>query len=61
MVICMRTFSEVNRDIRNCKIKQETAKNNKEYLKYSALLYDLEEEKEEIWNTLFNGHKNIVI
>lgn len=41
----MRTLSEVNRDISECE----------------ALLYDLIDEKELIWETLFDGYKNMVI
>ena len=56
----MRTLSEINRDIQQCEaiISKHS---NKDCLHYKALLYDLKEEKEEIWNTLFNGYKNQVI
>ena len=57
----MRTLSEVNRDINNCKALINSAKDRKSYLYYKALLYELKDEKETIWNTLFKGHKNKVI
>ena len=57
----MRTLSEVNRDIEKCKALINSAKDRKSYLHYKALLYELKDEKETIWNTLFEGHSNMVI
>ena len=44
----MRTFDEVNRDLR-------IYKNDKEKIK------ELEEEKQLIWDTLYEGHRNFEI
>lgn len=41
----MRTFDEINSDLRKFK-------NDKEKVR------ELKEEKEEVWNTLFEGHRN---
>lgn len=57
----MRTLSEVNRDINDCKALMNSANNPKRYFHYKALLSVLEDEKETIWNTLFEGHRNQVI
>lgn len=57
----MRTFSEINKDINNIKGKLNTAKTNKEYLSYKAMLYELKDEKEKVWNNLFEGHRNYEI
>ena len=57
----MRTLSEVNRDINDCEALINSAKDRKSYLHYKALLYELKDEKETIWNTLFEGHRNVVI
>lgn len=43
----MRTLEEINRDIKETKDKE--------------LLKKLKNEKEEVWNTLFEGHKNYKI
>lgn len=57
----MRTLSEVNRDISECEALLNVAKTTEEALHLKALLYDLIDEKELIWETLFNGYKNMVI
>ena len=57
----MRTLSEVNRDIQDCKALINSAKDRKSYLHYQALLYELKNEKETIWNNLFEKHRNKVI
>lgn len=57
----MRTIEEVNRDIKKCKECIHTSINNEQYFKYTALLYELQDEKELIWNTLFEGHRNQII
>ena len=57
----MRTLSEVNRDINDCKALMNSANSSKRYFHYKALLYKLENEKETIWNTYFEGHRNMVI
>lgn len=57
----MRTFSEINKDINNIKDKLNNAKTNKEYLSYKAMLYELKDEKEKIWNNLFESHRNYEI
>ena len=57
----MRTLSEVNRDIENCQTLINSAKDRKSYLHYKAILYNLKDEKELIWNSLFDGHKNMMI
>lgn len=43
----MRTLEEINRDIKETKNKK--------------LLRKLKNEKEEVWNTLFEGHRNYKI
>ena len=57
----MRTLSEINRDIQEVKKDLNCAKTNKEYLFYKALLLELKDEKEIIWNSLFKGHRNYKI
>lgn len=57
----MRTLSEINRDIQECEKKLNTIKNEKEFLSYKAILSDLKDEKQLVWDTLFEGHKNVVI
>lgn len=57
----MRTLSEVNRDIEDCKALLNVAKTTKEALHFKALLYELKDEKALIWDTLFDGHRNMVI
>lgn len=57
----MRTLSEVNRNIQKIKTDLNCAKTNKEYLFYKALLLELKDEKEIIWNSLFEGHRNYKI
>lgn len=57
----MRTFSEVNRDIHNCKKKIENVSSKKEYFQLLGVLDKLECEKELIWNTLYKNHRNIRI
>ena len=57
----MRTLSEVNRDISECEALLNIAKTTEEALHLKALLYDLIDEKELIWETLFDEHKNMVI
>lgn len=57
----MRTLSEVNRDINECKALMNSTDNPKRYFHYKGLLCVLENEKKTIWNTLFEGHKNMVI
>lgn len=57
----MRTLSEVNRDIEDCKALLNVAKTTKEALHLKALLYELKDEKALIWDTLFDGHRNMVI
>lgn len=57
----MRTLSEINRDIQQCKTSINVAKTTKEALHYKALLYKLKNEKELVWNTYFERHKNMVI
>lgn len=57
----MRTLSEVNRDISKCEALLNVANTTEEALHLKALLYDLKDEKELIWETLFDGHKNMVI
>lgn len=57
----MRTLSEVNRDISECEALLNVAKTTEEALHLKALLYDLIDEKELIWETLFDGYKNMVI
>ena len=57
----MRTLSEINRDINKILSEINLAKTNKEYLHYKALLYELKDEKERVWNNLFEGHRNYEI
>lgn len=57
----MRTLSEVNRDISKCEALLNVAKTTEETLHFKALLYDLKEEKQIIWDNLFDGHRNMVI
>lgn len=57
----MRTFSEVNRDIQQCKEMMELAVDRKTYLYWNALLCGYKEERELIWDTLYKGHRNRVI
>lgn len=57
----MRTLSEVNRDISKCEALLNVAKTTEEALHFKALLYDLKEEKQIIWDNLFDGHRNMVI
>ena len=57
----MRTLSEVNRDIAKCEALLNVAKTTEEALHFKALLYDLKEEKQIIWDNLFDGHRNMVI
>ena len=57
----MRTLSEINRDIQQCEASINVAKTTKEALHYKALLYELKNEKELVWNTYFEKHKNMVI
>lgn len=57
----MRTLSEINRDINKILSEIKLAKTNKEYLHYKALLHELKDEKEKVWNTLFEGHRNYEI
>lgn len=54
----MRTLSEVNKDIEECKKAIDISRSKKDILHYKAVLYELKDEKEEIWNALFNGHRN---
>ena len=53
----MRTFSEINRDLQKCESKIANSKTNKEYLKYIAMRRDLIDEKELLWNTLYEPSK----
>ena len=57
----MRTLSEINRDIQQCEASINVAKTTKEALHYKALLYEPKNEKELVWNTYFEKHKNMVI
>lgn len=57
----MRTFSEINHDIRKCKQNIENASSKKEYFQCLALLDKLECEKDRVWDTLFHKHRNIRI
>jgi len=57
----MRTFSEINHDIRKCKQNIENASSKKEYFQCLALLDELECEKDRVWDTLFHNHRNIRI
>lgn len=57
----MRTLSEINRDINVVLSEINLAKTNKEYLHYKALLIELKDEKEKVWNALFNKHRNCEI
>lgn len=57
----MRTLIEVNKDIEDCKALMNNAKSSKRYFHYKALLSVLENEKKTIWNTYFEGHRNMVI
>lgn len=57
----MRTLSEVNRDISKCEALLNVANTTEEALHFKALLYDLKEEKQIIWDNLFDGHRNMVI
>ena len=61
VVVSMRTFSEINHDIKKCKEKIENTSSEKEYFKCLALLDALEYEKDKVWDTLFNKHRNIRI
>ena len=54
----MRTFCEINRDIQQCEASINVAKTTKEALHYKALLHKLRDEKELVWDTLFERHKN---
>lgn len=54
----MRTFSEINRDIQDCKHKLNTYKNAEEKVYYNSLLLKLYNEKDKVWNTYFEGHRN---
>ena len=54
----MRTFSEINRDIQDCKHKLNNHKNAEEKVYYNSLLLKLYNEKDEVWNTYFEGHRN---
>lgn len=51
-VIHMRTFSEINHNIRKCKQNIENASSKKEYFQCLALLDELECEKDRVWSTL---------
>lgn len=61
----MRTFSEVNRDLQ--KVNKELEKFKTECLPVERYNYlrakrrELNEEKENIWNTLYEGYRNIRI
>ncbi len=57
----MRTFSEINRDIQHCEACLSVCKSNDEYKKYKNILRNLKEEKEIVWQNLFEGHRNMVI
>lgn len=57
----MRTFSEINRDIQDCKHKLNTYTKAEEKVYYNSLLLKLYNEKDEVWNTYFEGHRNQVI
>lgn len=57
----MRTLCEVNRDIEECEASLNATRNTKEALHLKAILYELKSEKELIWDTLFNKHRNINI
>ena len=48
----MRTFSEINNDIRKCKQNIENTSSKKEYFQCLALLDELECEKDRVWSTL---------
>ena len=54
----MRTFSEINRDIQDCKHKLNTYTKAEEKVYYNSLLLKLYNEKDEVWNTYFEGHRN---
>lgn len=58
MINFVREIEQINRDLKKCEQDLAKAKTTEELVHYTTLKWELENEKREYWNTLYEGHRN---